>query len=199
MDKVEDRIKKEIEDTIRQIKKERVHHYTSVPKEYLKEGVKSFINAVENKMESIKNDQKDDKLRWDLLPLEEIEDIVRVYHAGAKKYGPNRWQHLPDGYNRYKAAMMRHLVEYEKGDQIDSDTGCLHLAQVAWNAIAMLYLSKRGEGCNQKKVEDVSCPEENEKHENHSPYDIYGNANLDDWLKLIHKYQTTKKDEEART
>lgn len=97
-------------------------------------------------MESIKNDVKDDKLRWDLLPLEEIEDIVRVYHAGAKKYGPNRWQGLEDGYNRYKAAMLRHLMEYEKGNEIDEDTGCLHLAQVAWNAISMLYLSKRKQG-----------------------------------------------------
>lgn len=107
---------------------------------------KNFINAVKNKMESIKNDVKDDKLRWDLLPLEEIEDIVRVYHAGAKKYGPNRWQGLEDGYNRYKAAMLRHLMEYEKGNEIDEDTGCLHLAQVAWNAISMLYLSKRKQG-----------------------------------------------------
>ena len=42
----------------------------------------------ENK--SVKNDIIDDKLRWDLLPMEEIEDIVKVYHAGAKKYGPNK-------------------------------------------------------------------------------------------------------------
>lgn len=32
----------------------------------------------------MKNDFKDDKLRWDLLPLKEIEDIVKVYTEGAK-------------------------------------------------------------------------------------------------------------------
>lgn len=49
--------------------------------------------------ESVKDDFKDDKLRWDLLPLEEIEEVVRVLHAGAKKYGPNRWQNsLQDKY-----------------------------------------------------------------------------------------------------
>lgn len=95
---------------------------------------------------SIKNDIQDDKLRWDLLPLEEIEDIVRVYHSGAKKYGPNRWQNLEDGFQRYKAAALRHLLEYEKGERVDADTGCLHLAQFAWNAIAMLYLDKHGKG-----------------------------------------------------
>ena len=94
---------------------------------------------------SKKNDFLDKKLRWDLLPLEEIEDIVKVYTEGANKYGDNTWQHLENGYQRYKGAMLRHLVEYEKGNEIDEETGCRHLAQVAWNAISMLYLSKRKE------------------------------------------------------
>ena len=97
----------------------------------------------ENKPIGLKNDFKDDKLRWDLLPLAEIEDIVRVYHMGAKKYAPNNWKNLPDGINRYKAALFRHLMEFEKGNMIDDETGCYHLAQCAWNAIAMLYLSKK--------------------------------------------------------
>lgn len=92
-----------------------------------------------------KNDRADDKLRWELLPLQEVEDIVRVYHAGAKKYGANNWQHLENGMQRYKAAMLRHLMEFENGNEFDAETGCRHLAQVAWNAIAMLYLSKHKE------------------------------------------------------
>lgn len=92
---------------------------------------------------SIKNDRLDEKLRWELLPLEDVEDIVRVYTAGAKKYGENKWQDLPDGIRRYKAALLRHLVEYDKGNEIDEETGSLHLAAVAWNAIAMLHISKQ--------------------------------------------------------
>ena len=107
---------------------------------------------MENKNQSIKNDYKDHKLRWDLLPLAEIEDIVRVYTAGADKYGPNMWQGLPDGYNRYKGAMLRHLMEYEKGNPVDEETGCLHLAQVAWNAIAMLYFSKQSKEDKQNQL-----------------------------------------------
>lgn len=98
----------------------------------------------ENK--SVKNDIIDDKLRWDLLPMEEIEDIVKVYHAGAKKYGPNNWQNLDNGFERYRAAMFRHLIEYMKGERVDSDTGCFHLAQCAWNCIAMLWYDKHGKG-----------------------------------------------------
>ena len=101
---------------------------------------------------SKKNDFLDKKLRWDLLPLEEIEDIVKVFTAGANKYGDNTWQHLENGYQRYKGAMLRHLVEYEKGNEIDEETGCRHLAQVAWNAISMLYLSKQKSTDNPDKL-----------------------------------------------
>lgn len=91
---------------------------------------------------SKKNDRIDGKLMWELLPLQDIEDVVKVYTEGAKKYGPNNWQNLDNGYQRYKAALFRHLVEYEKGNEFDEDTGCRHLAQVVWNAIAILHISK---------------------------------------------------------
>lgn len=89
--------------------------------------------------EAVKNDRADGKVRMELLPWRELEEIAKVYTAGARKYGANRWQDLPDGYERYKGAMLRHLCELEKGNDVDADTGCLHAAQVAWNAIAMLH------------------------------------------------------------
>jgi hypothetical protein len=52
-----------------------------------------------------KDDRADGKLRWDLLPLAEIEDIVRVYTEGAKKYADNSWQNIPDGFERYRASL----------------------------------------------------------------------------------------------
>lgn len=91
----------------------------------------------------IKNDFKDDKLRWDLLPLDVIEKVVEIYTFGAKKYKENSWQNLPNGYQRYKAALFRHITAYEKGEVYDSESGCMHLAHAAWNAIAMLYFGMR--------------------------------------------------------
>ena len=43
---------------------------------------------------SAKYDQ--DKLRWDLIPLEAVEECVKILTFGAQKYGENRWQHLED-------------------------------------------------------------------------------------------------------
>lgn len=96
-------------------------------------------------MESIKNDIKDDKLRWDLLPLSLIKKIVEVFSFGAKKYAPNTWQNLPDGYNRYKAAMFRHIVAFEEGETKDPESGLHHLQHACWNVLAMLYFSLKKE------------------------------------------------------
>lgn len=92
--------------------------------------------------EGKKNDRKDDKTRWELMPLDCLEDVARVYTEGAKKYGDNNWQNLENGYQRYKAALFRHLCEFEKGIEFDPETGCRHLAQVCWNSLSLLWLSK---------------------------------------------------------
>ena len=100
----------------------------------------------QNELVSVKNDRKDHKDRWDLVPLLDLEDVVKVYNAGVNKYGPNRWQNLEDGFERYRGALMRHLVAYMKGERYDAETGCMHLAQVAWNAIAILHYDKANKG-----------------------------------------------------
>ena len=49
----------------------------------------------ENKTEARKNDRLDDKLRWELLPLEDVEDIVRVYTAGRRNTDPTNGRTFP--------------------------------------------------------------------------------------------------------
>ena len=105
----------------------------------------SKIHAQEVKEEttSFKNDRADNKLRWELLPLGLIEEVVKVYTFGASKYAPNTWQNLTDGYERYKAALLRHIVSYEKGETEDPESGIHPLAHAAWNAIAMLHFATK--------------------------------------------------------
>lgn len=88
-----------------------------------------------------KDDIKDGKLRWDLLPLDLIEKIVEVYDFGAKKYAPETWKQLEDGERRYKAALLRHLCEHDKGHLRDNESHLLHAQHICWNAIALLYFA----------------------------------------------------------
>jgi len=67
-------------------------------------------------MEGTKHDEG--KLRWDLVPWDAFEEVVRVYTHGASKYGDNNWMGLEDAENRYFAALVRHLVAWRKDEHI---------------------------------------------------------------------------------
>lgn len=69
-----------------------------------------------------------------------IEAISRVSLFGATKYAWNGWRHVPDGFNRYTDAMVRHLAAEAKGEVLDADSGLPHAWHVTWNALARLEL-----------------------------------------------------------
>ena len=78
-----------------------------------------------------------DKLRWDLLPIDCVEEVVKILTFGASKYGPNNWQGVePD---RYYAALMRHLSASRQGEMNDSETGLSHLSHAMCNVIFLLW------------------------------------------------------------
>ncbi len=87
-----------------------------------------------------------DKLRvWLMVAgfARALEAVADVTTHGARKYSPGGWLHVPDGEARYMDALGRHLLAHARGERIDAASGCLHLAQVAWNALAALELQLR--------------------------------------------------------
>lgn len=68
--------------------------------------------------------------------------VAEVGTYGANKYTRGGWQEVPDGQQRYLDAMMRHLCKMPH-EPIDEESGLLTLAQVAWNALAILELELR--------------------------------------------------------
>ena len=113
--------------------------------------------------ESIKNDFADKKPRWDLLPIDELGGVVDVYTAGAKKYGENRWQTLPNGVNRYMGAFFRHLTAHKRGEQFDPEDGCLHLDKCIWNMIAVRHCFLADKGINPNTSDYSALQQENGK------------------------------------
>lgn len=76
---------------------------------------------------------------WSLLPLKQVEEIVRVLSFGAEKYDRDNWQKVPDAKNRYFAAAMRHLTEYQAGHNIDKESQLPHLAHAACCLVFLLW------------------------------------------------------------
>ena len=77
-----------------------------------------------------------------LSESEFMKECGYVMAYGAQEYGENTWQNLPDGFNRSKAALFRHVNDARK-NPINRIDGCLnHWAQVAINYMFMLYFDK---------------------------------------------------------
>lgn len=70
--------------------------------------------------------------------------VGQVGSFGAKKYSRGGWLSVPNGVERYTAAMLRHLLGEDRG-VYDDESGLRHAAQVAWNALARLELMLREE------------------------------------------------------
>lgn len=52
-----------------------------------------------------------DKRRYDLVPWKEFQEVVDVLTAGATKYAPDNWKHVPEARSRYLAAAQRHIID----------------------------------------------------------------------------------------
>ena len=72
-----------------------------------------------------------------------LQEVSKVGTYGARKYTDSGWVEVPNGVPRYTDAMIRHLLREAEGEPYDPDTGLLHAAHAAWNALARLDLALR--------------------------------------------------------
>jgi len=84
-----------------------------------------------------------EKNRLDLLPFDALVEVGTVYTLGARKYADRNWE-KGISYMRICGALLRHLFAWLLGEQRDPENGQLHMASVAWNALALLSFELRG-------------------------------------------------------
>lgn len=81
----------------------------------------------------------DGKTLWHLLPWKAVEQVVRVLEYGVRKYGvEGGWMTVPNGKARYEDAHLRHAIERQNGETTDKESGLLHSAHMACNAIFLI-------------------------------------------------------------
>ena len=86
-----------------------------------------------------------DKLRWSLIPVEAIEELVAVAEMGAKKYGVNNWQQLPYlTKDMILDSLYRHIAARRKGEMIDHESKLYHMAHAMWNCMSLLTYDRCG-------------------------------------------------------
>lgn len=79
--------------------------------------------------------------RYDLIPVEELAEVARVYGKGAEKYAERNWSRGYDWGLSY-ASLQRHLNQFWAGESYDKESECHHLASVVFHALALMYFEK---------------------------------------------------------
>ena len=69
-----------------------------------------------------------------------LNEVAKVATFGANKYTENGWQEVPNGIARYTDAKFRHALAEGMGEENDPESGLMHAAHEAWNALARLEL-----------------------------------------------------------
>ena len=91
-------------------------------------------------METLRYDNE--KNRLDLISPIFIEELGKVLTYGANKYAPNNWRFTGMDWSRCIGSLKRHLNEFEKGIDIDPESGLSHLAHIACNVMFLVEYNK---------------------------------------------------------
>ena len=75
--------------------------------------------------------------RYDLLPVEALDIMARLYGFGAEKYAAHNWRKGYDWSKSY-ASLMRHATRFWAGEDIDEETGLPHLAGAAFHCFTLM-------------------------------------------------------------
>lgn len=86
------------------------------------------------------------KSRMDLVPLDVVENVGKILGMGAQKYSENSWQELPNFWNRYKGALLRHLAAIDRGELYDEESKLPHIDHVLCNAVFLSWGFHHGKG-----------------------------------------------------
>lgn len=95
------------------------------------------------------------KLRYDLLPIRPLAEVVKVYTLGAKKYADRNWE-LGIEWSRVYGALQRHANAYWGGEVLDSELGTNHLASVIWCALALMEFEQTHPELDDRKVQTAA-------------------------------------------
>lgn len=84
----------------------------------------------------VKHDQEKDD--WSILPLKVLRGPIRALMHGEEKYERDNYQHVEPP-RRYWSALMRHMAEYDAGEELDSDSNLSHLWHMGACIIFLLW------------------------------------------------------------
>jgi len=107
-----------------------------------------------------------------LIPFVALRALGDVYAYGERKYASWNWAKGMK-WSRVSDAMLRHYERFSMGEERDEESGLLHTAHMAWNAITLLTYEMLNLGEDDRWTEKVDyVPEDLRQTSNKSFEDL---------------------------
>lgn len=132
------------------------------------EGIKEYKRSPEEEAQMGKKTAarfSEGKVRHDLIPPWVINEIAKVYTYGTIKYDDDNWRKGLRWKKHVIGPLQRHLNKWLRGEKIDEESNCHHLAMVIWQCIALMIYEKYSIGQDDRSPYDLDMmdPEEQKK------------------------------------
>ena len=86
--------------------------------------------------------EKEGKVPLSLIPTFPLMEIGRVLQYGSQKYEPNLWRTQPMSHRHRVDAVMRHLLVFNEGEDLDPESGLSHLAHALCQLMFLVETAK---------------------------------------------------------
>lgn len=129
--------------------------------------IKNYIRSQEEESQTGKETAarfSEGKIRHDLIPQSPIDELAKVYTYGVRKYGPDNWRKGLKWRKDVIGPLLRHLWKWIRGERIDEESGCHHLAMVIWNIFTLMEYERCSIGIDDRNPYDLSLMDENERN-----------------------------------
>jgi len=90
------------------------------------------------------------KIRHDLIPPWCMDELAKVYTYGTKKYDDDNWWKGLKWKKLVIGPMKRHMEKWIRGERIDDESNCHHLAMVMWQCCCLMEYERHGIGVDDR-------------------------------------------------
>lgn len=112
---------------------------------------REVFSPIQLEKEAPEHAEDNNKLRWELLPAEAIEEVIGVFTFGAAKYPDGARMRDDANLLSIFGAILRHLFAWRRRGNIDHESRRLALAHAAANTLILLQHDLAGTGTDDRK------------------------------------------------
>jgi len=103
------------------------------------------------------------KNRHDLIPPFVLDELSKVYTYGTIKYDDENYLKGLKWKKEVIGPMLRHLWKWIRGEKIDKESGCHHMAMVLWQGFTLMVYEKYSIGVDDRCPYFLDLMEEKEQ------------------------------------